>query len=229
MTESLVFDVVVDAALGLSALDVQNPVTDVFTLEGGGPPGLSAYELAVRSGFVGTQAEWIASLKGSLPSQSGQAGNFLTTDGSEPSWTVLGLATVATSGSYEDLGDKPVIPPPLPSQSGNAGKVLSTDGSAPEWIPAPSGGGGGDTSGVIVVSGGPDIAADTWGPGNPPELIPGDDDPDIGGQAYAAAVGRSAVATADNATATGSGAQATGAMPPRRVRARKPPANSPSR
>lgn len=96
MTESLMFDVVVDAALGLSALDVvvddttvtnQNPVTDVFTLEGGGPPGLSAYELAVRSGFVGTQAEWIASLKGSLPSQSGQAGNFLTTDGSEPSWT----------------------------------------------------------------------------------------------------------------------------------------------
>ena len=118
------------------------------------------------------------------------------------------LASVATSGSYDDLADKPAIPPPLPSQSGNAGKVLSTDGSAPEWIPAPSGGGGGDTSGVIVVSGGPDIAADTWGPGNPPELIPGDDDPDIGGQAYATAVGRSAVATESYATATGAGAQA---------------------
>ena len=118
------------------------------------------------------------------------------------------LASVATSGSYDDLADKPAIPPPLPSQSGNAGKVLSTDGSAPEWIPAPSGGGGGDTSGVIVVSGGPDIAADNWGTGNPPELIPGDDDPDIGGQAYATAVGRSAVATESYATATGAGAQA---------------------
>ena len=121
------------------------------------------------------------------------------------------LADVATSGDYGDLTSKPTIPPPLPSQSGNAGKVLGTDGSAPEWVTPSGGGSGGDTSGVIVVSGGPDIAADTWGQGNPPELIPGDDDPDIGGQAYAAAVGRSAVATADNATATGSGAQATGA------------------
>ncbi|MFJ8842956.1 hypothetical protein ACIRFF_08640 [Streptomyces cyaneofuscatus] len=29
-----------------------------------GPPGLSAYDLAVLDGFVGSQAEWIASLKG---------------------------------------------------------------------------------------------------------------------------------------------------------------------
>lgn len=29
-----------------------------------GPPGLSAYEVAVKNGFVGTEEEWLASLKG---------------------------------------------------------------------------------------------------------------------------------------------------------------------
>lgn len=29
-----------------------------------GPQGESAYQIAVRNGFVGTQAEWLASLKG---------------------------------------------------------------------------------------------------------------------------------------------------------------------
>lgn len=32
--------------------------------EGGGADGLSAYEVAVNNGFVGTEAEWLASLEG---------------------------------------------------------------------------------------------------------------------------------------------------------------------
>ena len=75
-----------------------------------GAEGASAYELAVANGFVGTEQEWLASLDGPpgpppepqaiasavsdyltsnpiLPPQSGQAGNFLSTDGAEPSWT----------------------------------------------------------------------------------------------------------------------------------------------
>ena len=43
----------------------------------------------------------------SLPAQSGNANKFLTTDGSSASWA--NLATVATSGSYSDLSNKPTI------------------------------------------------------------------------------------------------------------------------
>lgn len=46
----------VDAAFG--GAEVELPIADL----GVGIPGLSAYEIAVSEGFVGTQAEWIASL-----------------------------------------------------------------------------------------------------------------------------------------------------------------------
>lgn len=44
----------------------------------------------------------------SLPSQSGNAGKFLSTDGTDAAWT--SVATVATSGSYSDLSNTPTIP-----------------------------------------------------------------------------------------------------------------------
>ena len=50
-----------------------------------------------------------------LPSQTGNAGKFLTTDGTDASW-----ATVSSGGS-------------LPSQTGNAGKFLTTDGTDASW------------------------------------------------------------------------------------------------
>lgn len=60
------------------------------------------------------------------------------------------LAAVATSGSYDDLDDKPSIPAPLPAQAGNAGKVLGTDGTAPSWV-TPSGGGGGTSANPVPI------------------------------------------------------------------------------
>ena len=44
----------------------------------------------------------------SLPSQAGNSGKFLTTDGTDAAWA--SLATVATSGSYSDLSGTPTIP-----------------------------------------------------------------------------------------------------------------------
>jgi len=61
----------------------------------------------------GSAAFW-ANIPIEIPSQSGQSGKFLTTDGSSVSW-----ATVS-GGS-------------LPSQTGNAGKVLTTDGTDASW------------------------------------------------------------------------------------------------
>lgn len=48
----------------------------------------------------------------SLPSQSGQSGKFLTTDGTDPSWSNVDA---------------------LPSQSGHSGELLTTDGTDASW------------------------------------------------------------------------------------------------
>lgn len=57
-----------------------------------------------------------------LPTQTGNAGKFLTTNGSTISW-----ATVSAGDS-------------LPSQSGNSGKFLTTDGTTASWANVQSGG-----------------------------------------------------------------------------------------
>ena len=55
----------------------------------------------------------------SLPTQTGQSGKFLTTDGTDTSWT-----TVDHTHSHPDE---------LPSQSGQAGEFLKTDGTTVSW------------------------------------------------------------------------------------------------
>ena len=74
----------------------------------------------------------------SLPSQSGNTGKFLTTDGSSASWanvdalpTQTGqngkfLTTNGSTASWADVDS-------LPSQTGNAGKFLQTDGTDASW------------------------------------------------------------------------------------------------
>ena len=54
-----------------------------------------------------------------FPSQEGQSGKFLSTDGTVPVWETV------SGGS-------------LPSQSGNSGKFLSTDGTVASWETAPT-------------------------------------------------------------------------------------------
>ena len=54
-----------------------------------------------------------------LPTQTGQTGKFLTTDGTDASWT-----TVDHTHSHPDE---------LPTQTGQAGKFLTTDGTNESW------------------------------------------------------------------------------------------------
>jgi len=63
-------------------------------------------------GGTGTIAAWAVTpgLPPNLPSQSGNSGLFLSTNGSNASWTS-----------------------PLPTQAGNAGRVLKTNGTAASW------------------------------------------------------------------------------------------------
>lgn len=62
-----------------------------------------------------------------------------------PQTMLIEAATVAFTGSYNDLTDKPTIPDPLPSQTGNSGKFLTTNGSTTSWATV-SGGSGTVTS-----------------------------------------------------------------------------------
>lgn len=70
----------------------------------------------------GTNSSWAA--VDALPSQTGQSGKFLTTDGTDASW-------VTVSGGS------------LPSQAGNAGKFLTTDGTDASWATVSGSGGWG--------------------------------------------------------------------------------------
>lgn len=60
----------VDAAFG--GAEVELPIADL----GIGVPGLSAYEIAVSEGFVGTQAEWIASLSAASEAAAAECRKF---------------------------------------------------------------------------------------------------------------------------------------------------------
>jgi hypothetical protein len=80
----------------------------------------------------------------SLPLQTGNTGKYLTTDGSAASWDAL--ATVANSGSYNDLTDKPTLTTNLDGltdvaiTSPSTDQVLKYNGSG--WVngAAPAGG-----------------------------------------------------------------------------------------
>lgn len=87
---------------GTSLPDTGNNIGELFYLTTGSA-GLYAYDGSAW-GPVGSGA--------SLPTQTGNSGKYLTTDGSNPSW-----ATVDA----------------LPTQTGNSGKYLTTNGSIASW------------------------------------------------------------------------------------------------
>ena len=74
----------------------------------------------------------------SLPTQSGQSGKFLTTDGNAASWATVDAFPTQTSNSGKFLTTDGtnvswVTVDALPSQTGNAGKYLTTDGTNESW------------------------------------------------------------------------------------------------
>jgi len=89
----------------------------------------------------------------SLPSQTGNTGKYLTTDGSTASWDAL--ATVANSGSYNDLIDQPTLTTNLDSltdvtiTSPTTDQVLKYNGSG--WVNGAGATGGGFPSGTSML------------------------------------------------------------------------------
>ena len=69
-----------------------------------GDPGKSTYEIAVKNGFSGSEAQWIASLSG-VPGETPQIG-------ANGNWFIGAVDTGVKAGgvtSYNDLTDKPTL------------------------------------------------------------------------------------------------------------------------
>jgi len=75
---------------------------------------VSATELGYLDGVTSAVQTQINSKEATLPSQTGNSGKYLTTDGSAKSW--------GTVSQYA-----------LPSQTGNSGKFLTTNGTSESW------------------------------------------------------------------------------------------------
>lgn len=74
----------------------------------------------------------------SLPSQTGQSGKFLTTDGTDASWAAVDALPSQTGQSGKFLTTNGsaaswATVDALPSQTGNQGKYLTTNGSTASW------------------------------------------------------------------------------------------------
>ena len=85
-----------------------------YTSSGSGTAGKSAYEIAVDNGFVGTETEWLESLKGAEGANGATFTPYVSSSG-ELSWTNDGdkknPATVNIKGSKGDRGDSGVTTP----------------------------------------------------------------------------------------------------------------------
>ena len=152
---------------------MSNVFSNAFGGSGGaGADGASAYEVAVSNGFSGTEAAWLASLEGadgvdgadgsdgaSLPTQSGQTGKYLTTNGSAASW-----GTVASGGvnmtSNSTAPTSPAVGDQWYDTANGVLYVRVTDGTDAAWLDissangtaAAAGGGGWEeiTTGTIT-------------------------------------------------------------------------------
>lgn len=120
--------------------EIKDEIADKVQVGAKGEDGKSAYQLAVEAGYEGSEADWLASLKGTdgrngidgINGTNGKDGktpvkgvDYFTTaeineieEGAAAKVDLSNyaktadLSTVATSGSYNDLSDKPSIPEP---------------------------------------------------------------------------------------------------------------------
>ena len=97
-------------------INLQKAIDDGLIGGGGGTGtnGKSAYEIAVDNGFVGTETEWLESLKGAEGTNGATFTPYVSSSG-ELSWTNDGdkenPATVNIKGAKGDRGDSGVTTP----------------------------------------------------------------------------------------------------------------------
>lgn len=157
--------------------EIKDEIAEKVQVGAKGEDGKSAYQLAVEAGYEGSEADWLASLKGTdgrngidgINGTNGKDGktpvkgvDYFTTaeiqqieneaaakvDLSEYAKTA-DLSTVATSGSYNDLSDKPSIPEayelPVASATVLGGVKVGSGLSITNGVLAATGGGTADS------------------------------------------------------------------------------------
>ena len=114
------------AAAAASAVTASNAAASAGAAQTAAEAAQTAAETA-QTGAETALASAETLIDGFLPSQTGNSGKYLTTDGTDTSW-----ATVTAGDS-------------LPDQTGNSGKYLTTDGTTASWATVSGGGGGSGT------------------------------------------------------------------------------------
>jgi len=106
------------------------------------PANANAGELFYRTTnntlYIYSGTEWTEIGAGgggaSLPSQTGNSGQFLTTDGTSASWATVLPSQTGNSGQFLSTnGTSASWTAVFPSQTGNSGQFLTTNGTAVSW------------------------------------------------------------------------------------------------
>lgn len=105
------------------------------------PSGGSTGQVLQKNSGTNYDYSWVTFT--GLPSQSTNAGKFLTTDGSSASWSSISQVPSQTgnNGKYlttDGSSSSWITISQVPSVSGNSGKYLYTDGSTYSWTIVPS-------------------------------------------------------------------------------------------
>lgn len=123
-----------------------NPMTttgDMISANSGGVAGRLAIGSTGQVLTVVSGGPAWSNIPSQLPSQTGNSGYFLSTNGSSPSWTQITQLVPTVSGGTSGffLGNNGssyswmAVPNQLPSVSGQNGKYLSNDGTSATWVP----------------------------------------------------------------------------------------------
>ena len=118
--------------------------TELYMVTDGSAGGGAVDDVEVNGTSVVSNGVASITTAGILPSQTSQSGKFLTTNGTNVSWSNVDslpsqsgqsgkfLTTNGTAASWSE------VPVELPSQSGQSGKFLTTNGTAASWSGIPT-------------------------------------------------------------------------------------------
>ncbi len=135
------------------------------TLSASGAFSLSGDQVQISEGGTG-QATANAAFNALAPSQAGNSGKYLQTDGTNSSWDAININTaditgtlpIANGGTGQTTANA-AFNALAPSQTGNANKYLTTDGTNSSWAANPLG-----TVTSVDVSGGTTGLTTSGGP-----------------------------------------------------------------
>jgi L-fucose mutarotase/ribose pyranase (RbsD/FucU family) len=95
-----------------------------------------------NNGYLTTEVDGSITNEIELPTQTGNSGKVLSTNGTSPTWVADDVLSEAEVDTYvsdngyltAEVDGSITNEIELPTQTGNSGKVLSTNGTSPSWV-----------------------------------------------------------------------------------------------